>query len=71
MTREQRKKHMQKVANVQIEFTAETPRDSDPLGSLTKQLGVNPEEFHVWLKIPLSSIKGIWKKAEERTTQSS
>ena len=62
MTREQRKKHIQKVANVQIEFTAETPGDSDPLGSLTKQLGVNPEEFRVGLKIPLSSIKGIWKR---------
>ena len=65
MTREQRKKHIQKVANVQIAFTAETPGDSDTLSSLTKQLGVNPEEFHVGLKIPLSSIKGIWKKAEE------
>ena len=66
MTREQRKKHMQKVASVKPCFTSDDEQLSSANTSSTAvKLCVRPEEFHTGLKIPLPAVQGIWKKAEE------
>ena len=58
MSREQRERHLKKVAQTNLCVREETHNES-------AQLPISPEEFHPGLKIPLSSIQGIWKKAVE------
>ena len=68
MTKEQRPKHMQKIANVQLAFTGEVPGDnasSKGISCTATQLPIRPEDFQSGLKVPLATVQGIWKKAEE------
>ena len=52
MSREQRERHLKKVAQTNLCVREETHNES-------AQLPISPEEFHPGLKIPLSSIQGI------------
>ena len=55
MTKEQRQKHMQKIANVQFAFTGEVPGDnvsSEGMLCTATQLPIRPEDFQSGLKVP-------------------
>lgn len=58
MTREQRKKHLDKVSKVQL--------DSEDAGCsqvTDSSLIISAEQFHsMGVKVPLPSVQGIWKK---------
>ena len=64
MTKEQRKKHMHKVATAQLKSgVVLSEQASCSLSSV--QMSVSAEEFQEGLKIPLPAVKAIWRKAEE------
>ena len=68
MTQQQRQKHMQKIASIQLPFTGEIPSDNVCLereSCTATQLPIQPEDFQSGLKIPLATVQGIWKKAED------
>lgn len=67
MTKQQREKHIQKVANVKLKYEGNV-EEADL--SRSTSLSISAEEFHSGdLKIPLNSIQGIWRKAEELLVQ--
>ncbi len=63
MSREQREKHLKKVAQVTLPFTDASLGGHSSVGQI--QLPVCAKEFHSGLKIPLASVEGVWKKASE------
>ena len=64
MSREQREKHLKKVAQATL-----TATDDASIGdcnvAVHVQLPVTPMDFHTGLKVPLSAIEGVWRKASE------
>ena len=64
MTQEQRKRHMHKVATVQLK-SAEIPSEQASCSILSMQMSVPAEEFQEGLKIPLQAVQALWRKAEE------
>lgn len=68
MSRDQRERHLKKVAQVNLisASTDATLRECE----FEAQLPISPEEFHCGLKIPLESVRGIWKKASELLSDS-
>lgn len=67
MTREQRLKHLEKVAKVQLKNSGDSTEYDREAGT---SLSVSAEQLHsMGLRIPLASIQGIWKKADEMLKQ--
>ena len=64
MTKEQRKKHMHKVAIMQLKAD-ESPGEHVSGSPSSEQLSISAEEFQHGLKIPLAAVQAIWRKAEE------
>ena len=63
MTKQQREKHVQKIANVKLKCGS---MDAEFDSTEPSSLSVTADQFHSGdLKVPLASVKGIWKKAEE------
>ena len=56
MSRDQRERHLKKVAQGNV---------IKEVNQIACQLPVPPEKFHTGLKLPLSAIQGIWKEASE------
>lgn len=68
MSKQQKENHIQKIANAKLKCKSGLEEETDQAQS--HSLSISAEEFHSGdLKIPLSSIKGIWMKAEELLTQ--
>ena len=69
MTKQQREKFIQKIANAKLKCEGGLEEEVDQALSTSLQ-SISAEQFHSGdLKIPLTSIKGIWKKAEELLVQ--
>ena len=66
MTKQQREKHMKKVADTSLKgYELDVCTESKP-----SSLSITAEECHSGdHKVPLASIQGIWKKAEELLAQ--
>lgn len=56
MSRDQRERHLKKVAQGNV---------IKEVNQIACQLPVPPEKFHTGLRLPLSAIQGIWKEASE------
>jgi len=67
MTRDQREKHIKKVASTRLSTGSDKSlrvSSPDPPFGNASQLSLSAEHFHSGLKIPLASVQGIWQKAE-------
>ena len=68
MTKQQKEKHLQKISNMQLNSTCDESDENSR--SSTSSLSITAEKFHSGgLNIPLASIRGIWKNAEELLEQ--
>ena len=65
MSRDQREKHLKKVAHAQINCLEN--ESADILQS--KELSIDPKKFQSGLNIPLPSVQAIWNKAAELISQ--
>ena len=61
MSRDQREKHLKKVAQAQISCLESESVDLYKL----KELSIDPQKFQSGLSIPLPSVQAIWSKAAE------
>ena len=61
MSRDQREKHLKKVAQAQISCLESESVDLYK----SKELSIDPQKFHSGLSIPLPSVQAIWSKAAE------
>ena len=64
MTRDQRQRHINKVASTQLSSNS-ICNDFSFSSCSAFQLAVSPELFQSSLKISLAAVQGIWQKAEE------
>ena len=67
MSRDQREKHLKKVAQAQISCLDNESADAPH----SKELSVDPKEFQSGLSIPLPSVQAVWNKAAELISQPS
>ena len=64
MSRDQREKHLKKVAHAQINCL-----ENETAVAQSKELPVDPKKFQSGLNIPLPSVQAIWNKAAELISQ--
>ena len=64
MSRDQREKHLKKVAHAQINCL-----ENETAVAQSKELPVDPKKFQSGLSIPLPSVQAIWNKAAELISQ--
>ena len=69
MTRDQRQRHINKVASTQLSSDP-IYNDSSLFLCSASQLAVSAELFQSGLKVPLAVVQGIWQKAEELLCES-
>lgn len=68
MNRDQRERHMKKVASSHLLTGSDMSLHvgaPEPLLGNASQLSVSAEHFHSGLKIPLAAVQSVWNKAEE------
>jgi hypothetical protein len=65
MSRDQREKHLKKVAHAQIKCLESDSADLHK----SKELSIDPQKFQSGLNIPLPSVQAIWNKAAELISQ--